>query len=201
MKLWLMKKLRSEGYVTYAKILKEFEIRIDRDPNIVAYMIPNQGIIALSPYVDDTQASLLVRHEILHQYLDHQTRLISKLRQEHADAAVEISKMDIGEQEQALKQELFRDDKFNIAGDFEISNRGYTEKDKDTVRHIILNGRMVSGLVTEDQHPDWVDLTVEEMYDKLRQETPENNQDSDIVVGAFVDDTTFAGFDGIVYGV
>lgn len=201
MKYWLMKRLISEGYVTYAKILKEFDIRCDDDPNVAAYMIPGKGIIAISPNVDDTQASLLVRHEILHEYLRHEQRLIDALRKKHEELADDISKMDTGEMEKALKNELYQDKAFNIAGDYEISNRGYTEKDKQNVRNLILNGRVVSGLVTEDDHPDWVDLTVEEMYDRLRAQQPNNKPDDDVVIGAFFDDQTFVGFDGVLYGV
>ena len=55
----------------------------------------------------------------------------------------------------------------NVAEDMEISNRGYTNKDKQAVRHIMFGDEIVSGIVTEDMYPDWVDLTFEEMFDKL----------------------------------
>ena len=64
---------------------------------------------------------------------------------------------------------LYKDKSFNLAGDFEISNRGYTDEDKQTVRHLIINGNMVSGFVTEDDHPDWFDWSIEDMYDALRE--------------------------------
>jgi len=32
-----------------------------------------------------------------------------------------------------LRKELYKNKNFNIAGDYEISNRGYTEEDKKTV--------------------------------------------------------------------
>ena len=65
----------------------------------------------------------------------------------------------------------------NIAGDYEISNRGYTSRDKLNVRNIRINGQKLSGLVTEIDHPDWVGLTAEEMYDRLIQEMNKNKQD------------------------
>lgn len=81
----------------------------------------------------------------------------------------------------------------NIAGDYEISNRGYTDADKATVRAIMLNGQILQGLVTEDQHPDWVNLSLEEMYDKLTEKKKadeekfkqdlEKNRNTDTVKG------------------
>ena len=65
----------------------------------------------------------------------------------------------------------------NIAGDYEISNRGYTEQDKRIARSIMLNGKVLSGLVTEDQHPDWVDLSFEEMYDRLASDMSQEEQE------------------------
>ena len=55
----------------------------------------------------------------------------------------------------------------NIAADYEISNRGYTEKDKDIARSIILKDQILRGLVTEDEHADWVNKTFEEMLAEL----------------------------------
>ena len=58
----------------------------------------------------------------------------------------------------------------NIAADFEISNRGYTDADKRNVRKIKLGDQILRGLVTEDEYPDWEDKTYEEMYDELTKE-------------------------------
>lgn len=38
----------------------------------------------------------------------------------------------------------------NTLMDFEISNRRYTAEDKDLVTKLLLNGRIIHGLVTEE---------------------------------------------------
>ena len=102
---------------------------------------------------------------------------------------------------QEIKNTLYSNSIFNIAADYEISNRGYTDADKYTVRNININGRIVSGLVTEDQHPDWVDLPVEDMYDKLKEEH-DNDPESNIVNGFLMDPTTFIDITtGVTYGI
>ena len=101
---------------------------------------------------------------------------------------------------QELKRTLYSNKLFNIAGDYEISNRGYTEKDKENIRAILLNGEIVRGLVTEDDHPDWVDLSIEEMYDKLQEQQEEMQIGNDVlVVGISSGDMEFKSFDGLIY--
>jgi hypothetical protein len=100
-----------------------------------------------------------------------------------------------------IKKTLYSSDLFNVAADYEISNRAYTEADKDNIRRINLNGKIVTCLVTEDEHPDWINLPVEDMYDKLREEH-ENDPDSNIVNGFLTDSTTFIDIaTGVTYGI
>ena len=54
---------------------------------------------------------------------------------------------------------------------------GYTELDKKNIRRIVINGAKLSGLVTEDRHPDWVGLSFEEMYDRLEQEMEKSDKE------------------------
>ena len=77
-----------------------------------------------------------------------------------------------------IKKNLYSNDLFNIAGDYEISNRTYTDQDKKDIRRIKLNGQIVSGLVTELDHPDWVDLPLEDMYDLLQQEREQASKEA-----------------------
>ena len=58
----------------------------------------------------------------------------------------------------------------NIIEDFEISNTRYTDTDKEIMRNIILNGKEIHCLVTEDHNDDWADMTLEEMFNALTQE-------------------------------
>ena len=201
LKLWLIRKLKSQGYLTYAKILREFDVQLlSENSSAVAYLDPAKGLFAMHPTLDDNQVSVIIRHEILHAYLQHEKRLLDKLAKEHNLNPNELDDLSIKE----LKQELYSDKLFNIAGDYEISNKGYTEKDKEVVRNLIFNGRVVSGLITEDEHPDWVDMSIEEMFDELRkqkQQYKNSDDDEKIVIGALQDETTFVDIEGHVYGV
>lgn len=201
LKLWLIRKLKSQGYLTYAKILREFDVQLlSENSSAVAYLDPAKGLFAMHPTLDDNQVSVIIRHEILHAYLQHEKRLLDKLAKEHGLNPNELDDLSI----KKLKQELYSDKLFNIAGDYEISNKGYTDKDKDIVRNLIFNGRVVSGLITEDEHPDWVDMSIEEMFDELRKQKQQDKNSGDenkIVLGALQDETTFVDIEGHVYGV
>jgi hypothetical protein len=155
----IMDILSKQGYPTYAHLLDLFDLNLTNDPSVVGYMIPDKGVIVLNRNLDIDQVSTIVRHEILHEYLSHQLRMQRHLGKEKYDNRTPT-----------LHQLI------NIAGDYEISNRGYTEKDKNIVRAIRLNGEVLKGLVTEDDHPDWVNLTIEEMFDKLYDEYKEDEE-------------------------
>lgn len=147
--------LAKNGYVTYSNILSRFVLNLTEDPDVIAYMIPGQGVIVLNQNLSMEQVSVCVRHEILHEMLQHMQRSIAAW----------------GKAGSMRNHQLV-----NIAGDFDISNQGYTEADKHEIRNIRLNGAVVSGLVTEDQHPDWVNLTFEEMLEKIKEEAKKIDQ-------------------------
>ena len=178
-KQYIQSKLAKQGYPTYARILGDFDLNLTNDPLTVGFMEPGKGRIVLNRGLDEDQVSVIIRHEILHQYLEHEKRLLKKLAKEHN---LDYDKLD-NNSLMSLRRKLYSNKQFNIAGDYEISNRGYTDKDKDDVRNILLNGQVLTGLVTEDKHPDWVDLSIEEMFDKLREEnkdlSQQNNQQQD----------------------
>ena len=153
----LIKTLREEGYPTYAWLLEPFDIYLTDDPEVVGYMVPNQARIVLNELLNIDQVSTIVRHELLHEWLTHAQRT-QKFDKEHPDR---MTTHDIA----------------NIAADFEISNRGYTEKDKRVARRLKLGNEIVQGLVTEDQYPGWENMTFEEMYDKLTDEYTKNRQE------------------------
>lgn len=139
--------LLEEGYKTYAKILSKFSVNLTKDPSITGCMIPNERVIILNEGLDMDQVSVITRHEILHEVFDHMGRHIKKFGK-------------IKDQKEMLIS--------NYAGDFDISNQAYTDRDKETIRTIKLYGATLCGLVTEDMFPDWVNLTFEEMEEKLR---------------------------------
>lgn len=153
--------LRSQGYATYARLLQLFDLYRTDDDNHVAYMIPQKAAIVLNEKIrDEDAASMLVRHEILHEYLTHLERQL-----DFEDKHPELK--------QPGNQKLA-----NIAGDLEISNRGYTEKDKNVVRNLVLGDKTLRGLVTEDFNPDWLDMTFEEMYEELLKKGKEEQEEA-----------------------
>lgn len=152
----IMDILNKQGYPSYAKLVNLFDIYLTDDPEVVGYMIPGKAKIVLNQGLNIDQVSTIVRHEILHEYLVHGPR---------------------GEEFDKSHPNLVPDHQAaNIAGDYEISNRGYTDADKSIARAIKLGDKTLQGLVTEDQHPEWVNLTFEEMYEKLLQEMKQNKE-------------------------
>lgn len=143
----IIRKLRSEGYPTYARLLDLFDLNLTDNPNVVGYMLPGKAKIVLNENLSIDQVSTIVRHEILHEWLSHGPRG-EKFDKEHPDL-------------------LPDHDTSNIAADYEISNVGYTDKDKRAARAIILGDKTLQGLVTEDQYPGWEDKSFEEMYEEL----------------------------------
>ena len=143
----IIRKLRSEGYPTYARLFDLFDLNLTDNLDVVGYMLPGKAKIVLNENLSIDQVSTIVRHEILHEWLSHGSRS-EKFDKEHPDL-------------------LPDHDTSNIAADYEISNVGYTDKDKRAARAIILGDRTLQGLVTEDQYPGWEDKSFEEMYEEL----------------------------------
>ena len=173
----LIKQLAIEGYKTYGELLSLFDVKIPEGDEIknfnhIGYMEPGKARITLNPTLDINQASFIVRHEILHEYLDHHHRLLRKLANE---ANLDYDKLDDLSLNE-LKQKLYSNQLANFAGDLEIANKGYTDADKRIARSIKIVNQLtgeteiVSGLVTEDINPEWVNLSLEELYDKLRED-------------------------------
>ena len=148
-KRMLIKLLRSQGYATYARLLLEFDIYLTDDPDVIGYMVPGEAMIVLNKNLSKYQVSVIIRHEILHDYLKHPGR-----KEEWIGKNPEY-------------QEIDDHNLTNIAADLEISNRAYTDADKADIRGIRLNDRTLSGLVTEDHYPGWEDMTFEDMLRKL----------------------------------
>lgn len=170
---WIYDHLNEEGYPKYATLFNYFDLRLTKR-DVIGYMVPAEGYIVLNENLEQDQVSVVVRHEILHFFLNHEKRLISKLAASHGLDPDKLDDLTLNGLKKELYNSKFVDPKtgnllprFNYAADYEISNKAYTDEDKETIRKIVLNGQVVSGLVTEDGHPDWVDLSVEDMYDKL----------------------------------
>lgn len=165
-KQYIWRKLSEEGYPTYARIFWDLDLHLTAAPRVVGYMEPKDGTITINRNLDEDQFSVIIRHEILHNYLQHEKRLLNHLAEQRGLDPDDLNDLDIKD----IKDVMYGDQDFNIAGDYEISNRGYTEEDKDTVRRILLNGEELQGLVTEDEHPEWVNWSIEDMYDAIKKE-------------------------------
>lgn len=153
----IYKKMASTGYPTYANLFSLFDLHLTQDPGVVAYMVPEKAEITINENLDIEQASTVVRHEILHEFLDHMKRY-----------------------KRIPNRVQGKDPFFNVAADYEISNLGYTDEDKENARAIRIGGKSLQGLVTDYDHPDWVDKSFEEMYELLRKESPESMKDPHI---------------------
>ena len=191
--------LREEGYPTYARLLNMFDVNLTDDPGVIGFMEPAKGRIVLNRGLDIEQVSVIARHEILHEYLTHEMRLLKHLAQSMDLDYDDLDDIKIKD----LKRDLYSNPNFNVAADYEISNRGYTDADKETVRNIKLNGQILSGLVTEDDHPDWTNLSVEDMYDRLNDlmKQEQEKMEPDTIYGSLVDMTTFVDENGVAYGI
>ena len=153
--------LRRQGYATYARLFQLFDFYFTDDDSVIAYMIPQKAAIVMNEKVsNEDSASVLVRHEILHEYLTHLERQL-EFEKNHPELNPPKSNNQLA----------------NIAADFEISNRGYTDADKITVRNIMLGDKVLSGLVTEDHNKDWANMTFEEMYEELLKMQEETKQE------------------------
>lgn len=167
---YLQTLLAEQGYVTYSDIFSNFDLNLTDNPKIIGFMEPSKGRIVINRNItDENTISVIIRHEILHFFLEHEQRMVRKISKKMGLNPDNLSLKEL----ENVKHEIYKNKKFNIAGDYEISNRGYTDEDKDVIRNIELNGKILSGLVTEDKHPDWVDMPLEDMYDQLNKNNEE----------------------------
>ena len=108
------------------------------------------------------QLDVLLRHELAHNLMMHQIRLMYVFKKLHADDPDEAY------EHISCSASLHR--LLNIIEDFEISNKRYSQSDKKIVKAMQLNGEVIGGLVTEDHRSSWVNLSLEAMYDELSKE-------------------------------
>lgn len=114
------------------------------------------------------QLDVLLRHEMAHNLMMHQIRMMYVFKKLHAN--------DPDEAYEFISYSKSIHELLNIIEDFEISNKRYSAKDKDIVRNMTLNGIVIGGLVTEDQR-GWEKMSLEQMYDELSKELIKINSD------------------------
>ena len=107
------------------------------------------------------QLDVLLRHELAHNLMMHQIRLMYVFKKIHAD--------DPDEAYEHIRYSSSLHTILNWIEDFEISNKRYTAEDKKIVRNMQLNGQVIGGLVTED-HRAWDSMSLEAMYDEISKE-------------------------------
>ena len=182
LKKYLMALLRDDRrghkHAKYAERLEDFILKIvdhKKDPEMTAAVSFEEQTIYISDgflmggiwkdekkdqYSDSFyQLNVLMRHELAHYLMQHQIRMMDKIISKYGkDGGTRIS----------MSQSLHR--LINIIEDFEISNTRYTAADKIVVKNMLLAGREIGGLVTENIRNGWEKLTVLQMFDKLSEE-------------------------------
>jgi hypothetical protein len=165
----LIQHLIDNGYGTYAKRLREFDVYVAEIFNGIpigtAAMFPNTGDIVINPgffdLPDENQAwdqlSVLIRHEMLHFLLVHEKRLVDHLMDTDPNF------------EESYKQASIHQIA-NYAMDWELSDIGYDEHDKEVVRIMTLNGEVIGGLILSDDHPEWLNKPMEELFELVKKE-------------------------------
>jgi hypothetical protein len=114
------------------------------------------------------QLDVLLRHELAHNLMMHQIRLMYVFKKLHAN--------DPDNAYEHIKYSMSLHEILNIIEDFEISNKRYSAEDKKIVKNMQLNGQVIGGLVTEE-HRGWEKLSLEAMYDELSKELIQINSD------------------------
>jgi hypothetical protein len=114
------------------------------------------------------QLDVLLRHELAHNLMMHQIRMMHVFKKKY---------MDLGDEAyEHIRYSASLHRILNTIEDFEISNKRYSTEDKRIVRAMQLNGRVIGGLVTED-HRGWDKMPLETMYEELSKELIQINSD------------------------
>ncbi len=173
LKMGLIKLLRDKHHAAYAERLRYLDVIIvplSEDENFTAAVSFETGEVyvgegfliafASENWTIFDQLDVVLRHEIAHNLLMHQIRMLNQF----------IEYYDVDEETATHIMHSSLHSLLNIIEDFEISNTRYTDTDKEIMRNIILNGKEIHCLVTEDHDEDWANMTLEEMFHALTQE-------------------------------
>lgn len=156
----------------YAKRFWELDLNLvdsTKDPRFIAAISFDEATVYISDAFlkggDEIFAQLdtILRHELAHNLMMHQIRLMHVFKQAFA-------KYDPEAAYEQIKYSASLHELLNWIEDFEISNERYSAADKKLARELKLNGRTIQGLVTEDHRAGWANMSLETMYHQLSSE-------------------------------
>ena len=124
------------------------------------------GFLGSGPAIFN-QLDVLLRHELAHNLMMHQIRMMYIYKQQHSDDPEHAA--------DSLSSSMSLHQLMNVIEDLEISNKRYSAADKKIVHYMTLNGRLIGGLVTDELRANWVDMSLEEMFDELSAEIAQIN--------------------------
>lgn len=160
----LIELLKNKRHAKYAARLALFDLNIvplSVDSHFAAAISFDEGTIFISEgFLNGDRAvfeqlDVVLRHELAHNLLMHQVRMMHELGEEqyiHVKFSDSLHRL------------------WNILEDDEISNTRYTAQDKVLVRNLLINGETISGLVTEDHRSGWENMTLEQMYQTVKED-------------------------------
>ena len=163
--------LVNKGHRKYAERFWKFDFNIidsKKHPDFTAAISFDEATVFISDGFLGTseaifnQLDVLLRHELAHNLMMHQIRLMHVFKRLH--------KNDPDEAYEHIKYSASLHHILNIIEDFEISNKRYTDADKKIVKAMTLNGRLISGLITEEHRQSWASMPLEVMYNELSNE-------------------------------
>ena len=158
-----------QGFGTFARLFNIYTFILTKDKDCIGYTTPD-GVICMNEGLTLEGFSFVCRHEILHNWLNHHENFIHHVGKKLGLDPETMSLEDINKATQIIYGDPRRFD--NIAKDWDLS-RYYTEDDKYLAKHLNCCGQVCEGLVLEMDRPEWLNLTAEEMYDKLIEEAPQ----------------------------
>jgi hypothetical protein len=163
--------LINRGHRKYAERFWKFDFNIidsKKHPNFTAAISFDEATVFISDGFLGTseaifnQLDVLLRHELAHNLMMHQIRLMHVFKRLH--------KNDPDEAYEHIKYSASLHKILNIIEDYEISNKRYTAADKKIIEAMTLNGRLIGGLITEEDRPGWAKMSLEAMYTELSNE-------------------------------
>ena len=163
--------LINKGHRKYAERFWKFDFNIidsKKHPDFTAAISFDEATVFISDGFLGTseaifnQLDVLLRHELAHNLMMHQIRMMHVFKRLH--------KNDPNEAYEHIKYSASLHQILNIIEDFEISNKRYTNADKKIVKAMTLNGKVISGLITEEHRTSWANMPLEAMYSELSNE-------------------------------